>query len=45
MTDGGDAAWKPWQPGDTPDAVDRTIAATRRLTFPFFGLDPNDPRD
>ena len=45
MTDGADAAWQPWQPGDTPDAVDRTIAATRRLTFPFFGLDPHDPRD
>jgi acetoin utilization protein AcuC len=45
MTDGGDVSWQPWQPGDTPDAIDRTIAATRRLSYPFFGLDPHDPRD
>ncbi|WP_238019115.1 acetoin utilization protein AcuC [Dactylosporangium sp. AC04546] len=45
MTDGSPATWDPWIPGDTPDAVDRSIMATRRLTFPFFGLDPYDPRD
>lgn len=45
MSDGGDTAYRPWQPGDTPDAVDRAIASTRRHTFPFFGLDPDDPRD
>jgi acetoin utilization protein AcuC len=45
MTDGGDTRWEPWVPGDSPDAIDRTIMATRRLTFPFFGLDPHDPRD
>ncbi|UWP87384.1 acetoin utilization protein AcuC [Dactylosporangium fulvum] len=45
MTDGGDAAWNPWVPGESPDAIDRSIMATRRLTFPFFGLDPHDPRD
>jgi acetoin utilization protein AcuC len=27
------------------DAVDRAILATRREVFPFFGLDPHDPRD
>jgi acetoin utilization protein AcuC len=32
-------------PGDSPDAVDRTIMATRRAVYPFFGLDPHDPRD
>jgi acetoin utilization protein AcuC len=45
MTDGAPTAWKTWAPGESPDAVDRTIMATRRLTFPFFGLDPYDPRD
>jgi acetoin utilization protein AcuC len=45
MTDGGSAQWTPWVPGDSPDAVDRTIMATRRAVYPFFGLDPHDPRD
>ncbi|MDG6104603.1 acetoin utilization protein AcuC [Dactylosporangium aurantiacum] len=45
MTDGGTGAWTPWVPGQTPDAVDRAVMATRAATFPFFGLDPHDPRD
>ncbi|MFG2036950.1 acetoin utilization protein AcuC [Dactylosporangium sp. NPDC048998] len=45
MTDGGDATWTPWVPGESPDAVDRAVMATRRAVFPFFGLDPHDPRD
>ncbi|MER7002667.1 acetoin utilization protein AcuC [Dactylosporangium sp. NPDC000555] len=45
MTDGGDATWTPWVPGESPDAVDRAVMATRKAVFPFFGLDPHDPRD
>ncbi|WP_432836392.1 acetoin utilization protein AcuC [Dactylosporangium sp. CA-092794] len=45
MTDGGATAWAPWIPGDSPDAVDRTIMATRNAVYPYFGLDPHDPRD
>ena len=45
MTDGVDPAYEPWQPGDTPNAVDRAIAATRKAVFPLLGLDPHDPRD
>jgi acetoin utilization protein AcuC len=45
MTDGGSGAWTPWVPGQTPDAVDRAIMATRTASFPHFGLDPHDPRD
>ncbi|MGI5178190.1 acetoin utilization protein AcuC [Dactylosporangium sp. CA-152071] len=45
MTDGGSGEWTPWVPGQTPDAVDRAIMATRAAAFPFFGLDPHDPRD
>jgi acetoin utilization protein AcuC len=46
MTDGGDPAYHPWSPGfDAPDAIDRTILATRRAVFPLLGLDPADPRD
>jgi acetoin utilization protein AcuC len=45
MTDGGEPAWRPWQPGDdASDPVDRAIAATRRAVFPLHGLDPDDPR-
>jgi acetoin utilization protein AcuC len=44
MTDGGSVAYQPWAPGDG-DAVDRAISATRNAVFPFFGLDPHDPRD
>jgi acetoin utilization protein AcuC len=45
LTDGSDAAYTAWQPGDTPDAVDRAIIATRTAVFPLHGLDPHDPRD
>jgi acetoin utilization protein AcuC len=44
MTDGGSGAYRTWEPGEG-DSVDRAIAATRNAVFPFFGLDPLDPRD
>jgi acetoin utilization protein AcuC len=34
----------PWAPGGD-GRLDRTIAATRRATFPLLGLDPDDLRD
>jgi acetoin utilization protein AcuC len=45
MTDGVDPPVEPWEPGTTPDAVDRAILATRVAVFPLHGLDPHDPRD
>jgi acetoin utilization protein AcuC len=45
MTDGADPVVEPWEPGTTPDAVDRSILATRMAVFPLHGLDPHDPRD
>ncbi|TMM36537.1 MAG: acetoin utilization protein AcuC [Actinobacteria bacterium] len=45
MTDRGSATWTAWQPGETADAVDRAILATRNAVFPLLGLDPHDPRD
>jgi acetoin utilization protein AcuC len=45
LTDDVDPTWRPWQPGDEGDAVDRAILATRREVFPLLGLDPADPRD
>jgi len=45
MTDGVDPVVEPWEPGTTPDAVDRAILATRVAVFPLHGLDPHDPRD
>jgi acetoin utilization protein AcuC len=45
MTDGTDPPIEPWEPGTTPDAVDRAILATRTAVFPLHGLDPHDPRD
>jgi acetoin utilization protein AcuC len=45
MSDGVEPTWRPWQPTDEPDPVDRAIAATRRAVFPLHGLDPDDPRD
>jgi acetoin utilization protein AcuC len=45
MTDGEEARWTRWEPGGTPDSVDRSILATRRAVFPFHGLDPMDHRD
>lgn len=44
MTDGGSVDYRPWHPGDG-DGVDRAITATRNAVFPFFGVDPHDPRD
>jgi acetoin utilization protein AcuC len=44
MTDGGSGSYRSWDPG-AGDAVDRAITATRDAVFPFFGLDPHDPRD
>jgi acetoin utilization protein AcuC len=45
MTDGGDATYQPWQPGEPANSIDRSILQTRHQSFPFFGLDPDDPRD
>ncbi|MCU7730029.1 acetoin utilization protein AcuC [Actinoplanes sp. KI2] len=45
MTDGTDPPVERWEPGTTPDAVDRAILATRTAVFPLHGLDPHDPRD
>jgi acetoin utilization protein AcuC len=45
MTDGVEPARERWEPGTTPDAVDRAILATRTAVFPMHGLDPHDPRD
>jgi acetoin utilization protein AcuC len=45
MTDGGQVSYEHWQPGDTANPVDRSIAATRRFVYPLLGLDPDDPRD
>jgi acetoin utilization protein AcuC len=42
MTDGRDAAWRPWAP-DGPEAVDRAISATRLAVFARHGLQPGDP--
>ena len=45
MTDGVEPPAERWQPGTTPDAVDKAILATRMAVFPLHGLDPYDPRD
>src|SRR3954451_3856691 len=45
MTDGTEPPVERWQPGTTPDSVDRAILATRTAVFPLHGLDPKDPRD
>jgi acetoin utilization protein AcuC len=45
MTDGTPPPAEHWQPGTTPDAVDRAILASRMEVFPLHGLDPHDPRD
>jgi acetoin utilization protein AcuC len=44
MSDGAETDFQPWG-GDTNDAVDLAIEATRRAVFPLHGLDPDDPRD
>jgi len=45
MTDGEIAPVQHWQPGTTPDPVDKAIMATRLAVFPLHGLDPHDARD
>ncbi|MEV6489600.1 acetoin utilization protein AcuC [Actinoplanes sp. NPDC051633] len=45
MTDGVTPAIESWQPGTTPDPIDKAILATRMAVFPLHGLDPHDPRD
>jgi acetoin utilization protein AcuC len=45
MTDGFAPPVESWQPGTTPDPIDRAILATRTAVFPLHGLDPQDPRD
>jgi acetoin utilization protein AcuC len=44
MTEGGYTGFSRW---DTfaDSRVDRAILRTRRASFPYFGLDPDDPRD
>jgi acetoin utilization protein AcuC len=45
MTDDVTLDVRRWEPGTTPDAVDKAIMATRRAVFPLHGLDPQDVRD
>ncbi len=44
MTEGGYTGFARWDPF-TESRVDRAILRTRRAAFPYFGLDPDDPRD
>jgi acetoin utilization protein AcuC len=44
MTEGGYTGFARWDAlGDS--RVDRAVLRTRRASFPYFGLDPDDPRD
>ncbi|WP_018352853.1 acetoin utilization protein AcuC [Longispora albida] len=45
MTDDGSEKYLPWQPGLTPDPLDRAILASRQAVYPLHGLDPLDARD
>jgi len=45
MTDGTPPPVERWEPGTTPDPVDKAILATRMAVFPLHGLDPRDSRD
>jgi acetoin utilization protein AcuC len=45
MTDGVEPPVERWEPGTTPDPVDKAVLATRMAVFPLHGLDPHDPRD
>ncbi|AGL20228.1 acetoin utilization protein AcuC [Actinoplanes sp. N902-109] len=45
LTDGTEPPVERWQPGTTPDAVDKAVLASRMAVFPLFGLDPHDRRD
>ncbi|GAB3816603.1 acetoin utilization protein AcuC [Kribbella italica] len=41
MTDGNDGSYEPWSSGYNPDTwLDRSIKATRDVSFPLLGLDP-----
>jgi acetoin utilization protein AcuC len=44
MTEGGYTGFAAWDPL-SESRVDRAILRTRRACFPYFGLDPDDPRD
>ena len=44
MTEGGYTGFSRWDTF-TESRVDRAIMRTRRASFPYFGLDPDDPRD
>jgi len=44
MTEGGWTGFSRWD-AFTESRVDRAILRTRRASFPYFGLDPDDPRD
>src|ERR1700712_1134715 len=44
MTEGGYTGFSRWDPF-TETRVDRAVMRTRRACFPYFGLDPDDPRD
>ena len=44
MTEGGYVGFHRWDPF-TESRVDRAIMRTRTASFPYFGLDPDDPRD
>jgi acetoin utilization protein AcuC len=44
MTEGGYTGFSRWDSlGDS--RIDRAVLRTRRASFPYFGLDPDDPRD
>jgi acetoin utilization protein AcuC len=45
MTDGAEPPVERWEPGTTPDPVDKAIMTTRKAVFPLHGLDPLDIRD
>ena len=45
MSDGADPPMQRWEPGTTPDPVDKAVMATRMAVFPLVGLDPHDVRD
>jgi acetoin utilization protein AcuC len=44
MTEGGYTGFAHWDPF-TESRVDRAILRTRHASYPYFGLDPDDPRD
>jgi acetoin utilization protein AcuC len=44
MTEGGYTGFSRWD-AFTESRVDRAVMRTRRASFPYFGLDPDDPRD